>query len=84
MPGASLAPKVWLKPGAMFSLSSTTMTPSRISHSTARSDALAMRKVLRPAGTTRSFGSQVRPVMVTVTAASTTADPARLALVDAK
>ena len=49
----------------MFSRSATTITPSRISHSSGRSEALWMRKVVRPAGTVSSAGSQVASVTVT-------------------
>ena len=69
-PGCSLTVMVCEKPGAMFSRSSTTITPSRISHSSARFDLLTMVKVVRPAGTVISLGSQALPWIVTVTALS--------------
>ena len=65
VPGFSRSARVELSPGAMFSRSATTITPSRISHSSGRSEALWMRKVVRPAGTVSSAGSQVASVTVT-------------------
>ena len=60
-------------PGAMFSRSSITMTPSRISHSVARSVSLTMRKIERPAGTSSAIGSQAPFRSVTVTASASAA-----------
>ena len=56
----------------MFSRSASTITPSRISHSTTRSDWLTILNVARPAGTERVSGSQVLPAMVTVCASPAT------------
>ncbi len=52
----------------MFSRSSSTITPSRISHSMARGEWLITRKVVRPAGTVMALGWQPLAVTVTVVA----------------
>ena len=79
-PGARRAVRVCDRPGRMFSRSSSTITPSRISHSSARSPLLTMRNCTLPAGTLTALGVHVPWLISMVTWGTSVAAPAAAAL----
>ncbi|MNL62729.1 hypothetical protein D3C87_1867790 [compost metagenome] len=72
-PASRLAVIFWVKPGAIFSRSSTTITPFRISHSTFFWLVLCTTNWVLPAGTVSCIGSHCLSLTVIFTCGTSAA-----------